>query len=100
MVTDKRTIQSDLDYFPVIPYPPNESVLKYYLDFLIDLKNDLEIDNRFCYSDQDVFYKISQIIRTEGDKYSGIINIMGGFHILLVNLKILYKKYGLLGLRE
>ena len=24
---------------------------------------------------------------------------MGGFHILLVNLKILYKKYGLLGLR-
>ena len=54
MVTDKRTIQSDLDYFPVIPYPPNESVLKDYLDFLIDLKNDLEIDNRFCYSDQDI----------------------------------------------
>ena len=35
----------------------------------------------------------------EVDKYKGIINILGGFHILLVNLKIIYKKYGLLGLR-
>ena len=93
-VTDKRTIQtiqSDLNYFPLIPYAPNESVLKDYLDFLIDLKSDLEIDNIFCYSDQDVFYKISQIMWKEGDKYKGIINIMGGFHIVLVNLKILYK---------
>ena len=46
-----------------------------------------------------MFYKISQIMWKEEDKYKGIISIMGGFHILLVNLKILYKKYGLLGLR-
>ena len=84
---------------PVIPYPPYESVLKYYLEFLLDLKSNLEIDNIFCHSDQDVFYKISQIMWKEGDKYKGIINIMGGFHTLLVNLKILYKKNGLLGLR-
>ena len=47
VVTEKCTIQSDLDYFPVIPYPPNEFVLKYYLDFLIDLKSNLETDNIF-----------------------------------------------------
>ena len=35
----------------------------------------------------------------EGDKYKRIINKMGGFLILLVNRKILYKKYGLLGFR-
>ena len=29
----------------------------------------------------------------------GIINIMGGFHIPLVNLKILHKEHGLVGLR-
>ena len=34
----------------------------------------------------------------EGDKYKGIINIMGGLHILLVDLKTLCKKYGLLSL--
>ena len=50
MVTKERIIQSDLNYFPVIPYPPNKSVLKDYLDFPIDLKSDL---------DQDVFYKVS-----------------------------------------
>ena len=65
MVTDKPTIQSYLDYFPVIPYPPNESVLKYYVDFLIDPKSDIEIDNIFCLSDQDVFYKISQLMWKE-----------------------------------
>ena len=69
-------------------------------DFLIDLKSDLEIDNIFCHRDQDVFYKISQIMWKEGDKNKGIINIMVGFHMLLVNLKILCNKYGLLGLRE
>ena len=45
MVTNKRTIKSD--FLPVIPHPPNDSILKDYLDFLID--------NIFCHSDQDVF---------------------------------------------
>ena len=35
----------------------------------------------------------------EGDKHKGIISIMGAFHILLVNLDIFCKKYGLLSLR-
>ena len=46
-----------------------------------------------------MFYKVSHIMWEEGDKYKEITSIKGGFHILLVNLKILYKKYGLLGLR-
>ena len=33
-----------------------------------------------------VFYKISQIIWKD-KKYDSVINIMGGFHILLVKLK-------------
>ena len=47
MVTNKRTIQSDIDYFPVIPYPPSEFILKDYLVFLIDLKSDLELITYF-----------------------------------------------------
>ena len=60
---------------------------------------DFEIKHKFCHSDQDVFYKISQIIWKD-TKYDRFINIMGGFHILLVKLKILYKKYNLLGLEQ
>ena len=89
VVTDNRTIQSDLGYFPVIPYPPpNESVFKDYLDFLIDLESNLETNNIFYHSDQNLFYKISQILWKEGEKYREIIiNIMGGFYILSENLK-------------
>ena len=43
MVTDNCTIQSDLDYFPVILYSTNESVLKDYICFLIELKSDLKV---------------------------------------------------------
>ena len=32
-------------------------------------------------------------------KYNKIIPLLGGFHALLVYLKILYKKYGCLGLQ-
>ena len=40
-----------------------------------------------CCSNQDVFYKISQIMWKEGDKHTEIVDIMGGFHIILVILK-------------
>ena len=43
VVTDKRTIQYDLDYFPVIPYPPNESDLKDYLNFSLTPKVILKL---------------------------------------------------------
>ena len=92
-------IVTDLDYFPVTPYPPKKSVFKDYLDFLIDLI-PLDIDSITCHCDQDVSYKISKIMWKKGDKYKGIIIIMGGFHIILLNLKILYKKYGFLSLKR
>ena len=66
---------------------------------MLNLKSDLEINHTFCYSDQDAFYKISQIIWKD-KKYDSVINVMGGFHIFLVKLKILYKKYNLLGLQQ
>ena len=33
-------------------------------------------------------------------KYDQIVPLIGGFHILLVYLKILYKKYGCLGFQD
>ena len=59
-------------------------VCKYYLDFSLDLKNDLKINHIFCHSGQDLFYKIPQIIRNDKKK-ANAISIMGGFHILLVS---------------
>ena len=87
-----KTYKSENGFLLVILEPRSDWVCKYYLDFLLDLKSDLEINHIFCQSDQDIFYKISQIFWKD-KKYDRVINIMGGFHILLVKLKILYKKY-------
>ena len=54
-----KTYKSETGFFPVIPQPPSDSICKY---FLLDLKSDLEINQIFCHNDEDVFYKISQIM--------------------------------------
>ena len=33
-------------------------------------------------------------------KYDKIVNLLGGFHTIMVKLKILYKKYRTLGFRD
>ena len=57
-----KTHKSKTGFFPVKPQPRSDSGSKYYLDFLLDLKSDLEINHIFRHSDLDVFYKIFQII--------------------------------------
>ena len=83
-----KTYKSKTGLFPVIPKPSSNSVCKSYFDFLLDLKSDLEINQTFWHSDQDVLYTISQIIWKD-KKYDSAINIMGGF-----------MKYNLLGLQQ
>ena len=91
--------KSETGFFPVNLQPPSDDVYKFYQDFLLDLKSDLEINHIFCHSDQDVFYKISQIIWKD-KKYYSVVNIKAGFHILLVKLKIMHKKFSLLGFQQ
>ena len=42
-----KTYKSETGFLPVIPQPPSDSVCKYYLDFLLDPKSDLEINHIF-----------------------------------------------------
>ena len=53
-----KTYESETVFFPIIPQPPSDSIGKYYLDILLDLKSDLEINHIFCHSDQDVSPKL------------------------------------------
>ena len=94
-----KVYKPEAGFFLVISQPPSDRVFKYYFDFSLDPKSDLEIDHIFCHSNQDVFQKISQIIWKD-KKYDSVINVMGGFHILVVKLKTLYKKYISLGLQQ
>ena len=67
--------------------------------FLLDFKKDQNLNYNFCHNDQNIFHKLSHIIWKE-NKYEIIVNRMGGFHIFLVTLNVLYKKYNLMGLKE
>ena len=69
-------------------------------NYILDLAGSLQLEHIFVHCDQAVFYKMSQIMWKEFDKYENVICLMGGFHILLVWLKVLHKQFGCLGLRD
>ena len=86
-------------YMPVIPHSVNEpSVLKAYLEFLLETTENLEIQHIFSHCDEAVYSKLLQIIWKHGDKFKKVIPIMGGFHQLLCLQKIMYKRYACFGL--
>ena len=62
-VTSVKTTKSRNEYLPTIPHPPDDSICKYYLDYIIDLADSLHLEHIFVHCDQAVFYKMSQIIR-------------------------------------
>ena len=62
--------------------------------------DDLGSDCVFLHSDEAVYSKIMMIKWAAEGKYDKIIALLGGFHTIIVKLKILHKKYRTLGMRE
>ena len=87
-VTDFDTQKACLEYLEVVPFPPNDSVCKYYLDLMVDMAQDAGVDCIFAHSDEEIFSKMVLIQWLHQGKYDKVINLMGGFHTFLVNLKI------------
>ena len=96
----KNTVKGKLEYLPVIPFPPGDNIVKYYLDMIKDLAEELGLDHIFVHADQAINSKINMILWMHKYKYNKIIPLLGGFHTVLVYLKILYKKYGCLRLQD
>eukprot|EP00794_Sanderia_malayensis_P011440 gene11440-12636_t len=98
--TSVATTKSRNEYLPTISHPPDDKICKYYLDYILDMAGSLHLEHIFVHCDQAVFYKMSQIMWKECDKYKKVICLMGGFHTLLVWLKVLHKQFGCLGFRD
>ena len=99
-VTDCTTRRCKLEYLPVIPLPPHDNVVKWYMDMIQKMLDQLEIDHIFLHADQAIHSKVLIIQWLNQGKYDQIITFLGGFHTIMVNLKILEKKYSCLGLKE
>ena len=65
-----------------------------------EMAEELGVDCIFAHSDEAIYCKMVLIQWLNETKYDKVVNLIGGFHTLMVKLKIMYKKYGALGLRE
>ena len=66
------------------------------MDMIQKMLDQLEIDHIFLHADKAIH---SKVLIIQG-KYDQIITFLGGFHTIMVILKILGKKYSCLGLKE
>ena len=99
-VTDKEVCKSLLEYLPVIPQPPEYPVCKKFLDQLLDLMNDLEIDHIYAHADEQVYAKLAHILWKFPDTYKNVTILMGGFHQLRVRQRMLHKRHGCRGFKS
>lgn len=99
-VTPSETRKSLLNYMEVVPLPPSDTICKWYMDLLTDMADDFGVQCIFAHSDEAIYCKMVLIQWLHQGKYDKIINLLGGFHTIMVKLKIMYKKYGALGLRD
>jgi len=70
------------------------------MDTIVQMADDLELDYIFAHADVAINSKLLMISWMNQEKYDRIIPLMGGFHTILVNLKILFKKYDCLGFED
>ena len=88
-----------LEYLELVPLPPRDNVWKWYMDNLTKEAGLLNLECLFLYADEAVYSKLMMIKWLNEGLYEKIFPLLGGFHTLLRKLRILQKKYGLLGMR-
>ena len=67
---------------------------------ILQIADDLELGHIFSHADEAIYSKMLIISWMNQEKYDKLIPLMGGFHTILVNLKILFNKYGCLGFKD
>ena len=87
----------EVKYLPAVPEPPGDNVCKFYLEKVLELCHHLEINHLFLHADEAVYSKLMIIKWISAGRYDKVIPIIGGFHTILVQLKIIYKKYKMIG---
>ncbi|MPC25296.1 hypothetical protein E2C01_018401 [Portunus trituberculatus] len=64
------------------------------------MAEDLGLLCIFAHSDEAIYCKMVLLQWLHEGRYEKVVNLLGGFHTIMVKLKIMYKKYGTLGFRE
>ena len=89
-----------LEYLPTIPQPPEYSVCKKFLDDLLKVMRDLDLDHIFAHGDEQVYARLAHIIWKNPELHWNIVILMGGFYELRVRQKTIYKRDALRGYQK
>ena len=99
-VTNVETSKVHIDYLEVVPFPPKDNVCKWYLDQMVKVTQEMDLEFIFLHSDEAVHSKIMILKWINQGDYDRIVPLMGGFHTILVKLKLIHKRFGALGMRD
>ena len=94
-VTDHLTTACIQEFLPKTPHPPEYPICKEYLDFLLEIIEELELPHIFVHSDEMVYSKLCDIVWKNSQLYKGIILLMGGHSKKYLNFPIVSQwKFG------
>ena len=100
LVHEKQVEKSIIEYQPMIAAGPSPPVCAAYMDSLLSVISDLELDHIFTHADEDILSKLLKIKWNDPEKYGKIEPFAGGFHFIRVIHAILYKRYSFIGLKD
>ena len=69
-----------------------------YLDSLLNVISDLNLDHIFAHADEDILSKLYQIKWNDPEKYMNIELLPGGFHFVRIFYAFLYKRFSVFDL--
>ena len=81
----------------MIPQPTECPACKCFLEDLLELLKDLEIDHISAHSDEQVYDRLCHIIWKKPTRFQAVILLMGDFHQLTVRQKTIFKRHNIMG---
>ena len=79
--------KSIVAYLPMVPEPPEYPACKMFLDDLLDIMKELDLDHIFAHANELVRSKFVHILWKFPDIYNRVMVLMGGFHQLKTNIQ-------------
>ena len=72
------TNKCKLEYLPVVPFPPKDNVILWYMDAILQMVDDLAINHVFVHADAAINSKMLITSWLHEGKYDNIFTLMGG----------------------
>eukprot|EP00794_Sanderia_malayensis_P020787 gene20787-22825_t len=81
--TGVETTKCKLEYLPVVPFPPTDNIIKWYMDMIMQMADDLQIEHIFAHADEAIYSKMLMISWLHKGEYDKIVPLIGGFHTVM-----------------